>query len=80
MLSKESAQSQPAGIVCTLSVLCLLHQTHTRYADEPLTQQALDKRCEMWLDRMFGQRLDFAIENSLPVCLEDGIIKRDSEV
>ena len=47
---------------------------------EPLTQEALDKRCEIWLDRIFGQKLDFAIENSLPVCLEDGIIKRDSQV
>lgn len=50
------------------------------HAGEPLTQEALDKRCEIWLDRIFGQKLDFAIENSLPVCLEDGIIKRDSEV
>ena len=45
-----------------------------------MTQDGLDKRCEMWLERIFGLRLDFAIENSLPVCLEDGVIERDADV
>ena len=45
-----------------------------------MSQEALDKRCEIWLDRVFGLKLDFAIENSLPVCLEDGVIERDSQV
>ncbi len=49
-------------------------------AGEPVTQEALDKRCEIWLDRVFGLKLDFAIENSLPVCLEDGVITRDNQV
>ncbi len=49
-------------------------------AGEPVTQEALDKRCEIWLDRVFGLKLDFAIENSLPVCLEDGVITRDIQV
>lgn len=43
-------------------------------------QDALDKRCEIWLERVFGLKLDFAIENSLPVCLEDGVIKQDGQV
>ncbi len=33
-------------------------------AGEPVTQEALDKRCEIWLDRVFGLKLDFAIEQS----------------
>lgn len=49
-------------------------------AGEPVTQEALDKQCEIWLDRVFGLKLDFAIENSLPVCLEDGVITRDNQV
>jgi len=47
---------------------------------EPVGQDALDKRCEIWLERVFGLKLDFAIENSLPVCLEDGVIKQDGQV
>ena len=49
-------------------------------AGEPVTQQGLDTRCELWLDQVFGLKLDFAIENSLPVCLEDGVIERDAQV
>lgn len=45
-----------------------------------MTQQGLDTRCELWLDQVFGLKLDFAIENSLPVCLEDGVIERDAQV
>lgn len=47
---------------------------------EAVTQQGLDTRCELWLDQVFGLKLDFAIENSLPVCLEDGVIERDAQV
>lgn len=49
-------------------------------AGEAVTQQGLDTRCELWLDQVFGLKLDFAIENSLPVCLEDGVIERDAQV
>lgn len=49
-------------------------------AGQAVTQQGLDTRCELWLDQVFGLKLDFAIENSLPVCLEDGVIERDAQV
>ena len=52
----------------------------TYAAGEPVSQDGLDKRCELWLERVFGLRLDFAIENSLPVCLEDGVIERNGQV
>ena len=53
---------------------------HLGCIGEPVTQQGLDTRCELWLDQVFGLKLDFAIENSLPVCLEDGVIERDAQV
>ena len=83
----DAASLQPSQIsveICVdtnVAVLPILANiAPLMHAGESMTQEALDKRCEIWLDRMFGQRLDFAIENSLPVCLEDGIIKRDSQV
>ena len=77
---------------CTLAFVCMIPDTDIRSCQvllmftffastgEAVTQDGLDKRCEMWLERIFGLRLDFAIENSLPVCLEDGVIERDDQV
>lgn len=85
-LYEKSADSQE-GVLHT--VLNQMSDQHTKeviiaYAvlllrGEAVTQDGLDKRCEMWLERIFGLRLDFAIENSLPVCLEDGVIERDDQ-
>ncbi|DBA68162.1 TPA: hypothetical protein ACH3X2_013916 [Trebouxia sp. C0005] len=85
-LYEKTADSQE-GVLHT--VLNQMSDQHTKevilaYAvllirGEPVTQEALDKRCEIWLDRVFGLKLDFAIENSLPVCLEDGVITRDNQ-
>ena len=69
--------------MCALLTLCsgaCIRQAASASAGEAVTQDGLDKRCEMWLERIFGLRLDFAIENSLPVCLEDGVIERDDQV
>lgn len=83
----EKAADSQEGVLHT--VLNQMSDQHTKevilaYAvllirGEPVTQEALDKRCEIWLDRVFGLKLDFAIENSLPVCLEDGVITRDNQ-
>lgn len=83
----EKAADSQEGVLN--SVLSQMADQHTKevilaYAvlllrGEPVTQQGLDTRCELWLDQVFGLKLDFAIENSLPVCLEDGVIERDAQ-
>jgi hypothetical protein len=49
-------------------------------AGVPLSQQELDKECEEYLYKHFGEKLDFAIENSLPFLLEDGLISDTADV
>ncbi|CAL8464423.1 g3958 [Coccomyxa elongata] len=44
-----------------------------------LTQQELDEECEAHLQQRYGESLDFAIENSLPFLLRDGLITRNAQ-
>ena len=48
-------------------------------AGTPLSQADLDGACERHLRERFGERRDFAIENSLPTLLQDGLIGRDAQ-
>ncbi len=43
------------------------------YTGKSMTQDALDAKCEKFLHRAFGLRLDFKIENSLPSLIEWGL-------
>ncbi len=43
-----------------------------------LTQRELDEECEAHLQQRYGESLDFAIENSLPFLLRDGLITRNA--
>lgn len=45
-----------------------------------LTQRQLDEKCENYLKSSFGEAVDFALENSLPLLLEDGLINKDAQV
>lgn len=45
-----------------------------------MTQPELDRRCENYLKGTFQEAVDFALENSLPLLMEDGLIRRDAEV
>ena len=49
-------------------------------AGEPITQSQLDRRCEDYLKSNFKEAVDFALENSLPLLLEDGLISKDAQV
>jgi hypothetical protein len=40
----------------------------------PMTKAELDERCEKYLEDRFGEKIDFAIENTLPSLLQDGLI------
>jgi hypothetical protein len=42
---------------------------------DAMSRAELDQRCEVWLENTFGLKLDFAIEDSLPVLMEDGLIQ-----
>ena len=57
-----------------LKMVCLLH------AGVPLTQRQLDDACEAHLQQRFGEKLDFAVENSLPFLIHDGLIKETGDV
>lgn len=50
------------------------------FAGVPLTQRQLDDACEAHLQQRFGEKLDFAIENSLPFLVHDGLIKETEDV
>lgn len=50
------------------------------FAGEPLTQHQLDRLCEKNLKQIFGEAVDFALENSLPVLIEYGLVKQDTQV
>ncbi|KAK9905089.1 hypothetical protein WJX75_009516 [Coccomyxa subellipsoidea] len=41
-----------------------------------MSQRELDEECEAHLQQRYGESLDFAIENSLPFLLRDGLISR----
>ncbi|KAK9827868.1 hypothetical protein WJX74_006810 [Apatococcus lobatus] len=43
------------------------------------TEQELDQKCEMYLERHFRCKLDFALENTLPSLMKDGLIRRDHQ-
>jgi hypothetical protein len=45
-----------------------------------MSQAELDGACERHLAERFGERRDFAIENSLPTLLQDGLISRGAQV
>lgn len=49
-------------------------------AGVPLTQRQLDDACEAHLQQRFGEKLDFAVENSLPFLIHDGLIKETGDV
>ncbi len=49
-------------------------------AGVPLTQRQLDDACEAHLQQRFGEKLDFAVENSLPFLIHDGLIRETSDV
>lgn len=49
-------------------------------AGQGFTEQELDQKCEMYLDRHFRCKLDFALENTLPALMKDGLIRRDHQV
>ena len=49
-------------------------------AGSGLTEDELDRKCEMYLDRHFRAKLDFALENTLPGLISDGLIQRDHQV
>ena len=49
-------------------------------AGAPLTQRQLDDACEAHLQQRFGEKLDFAVENSLPFLLHDGLVKETGDV
>lgn len=49
------------------------------FAGKPVTAKELDERCEAYLKEHFGEAVDFALEKSLPVLIEDGLITRDAE-
>lgn len=46
---------------------------------EPITQSQLDRTCEDYLKTNFKEAVDFALENSLPLLLEDGLISKDAQ-
>lgn len=46
----------------------------------PLTQGQLDDACEAHLQQRFGEKLDFAVENSLPFLIHDGLVKETGDV
>ena len=49
-------------------------------AGAPLTQRQLDDACEAHLQQRFGEKLDFAVENSLPFIIHDGLVKETGDV
>lgn len=50
------------------------------FAERPMTQKQLDKRCEDFLQFGFDEKVDFALENSLPTLCEDGLVTKDNQV
>ena len=57
-----------------------LSSTSCVHAGVPLTQRQLDDACEAHLQQRFGEKLDFAVENSLPFLIHDGLIRETSDV
>ena len=43
-----------------------------------LSRSELDGAIERYLDRTFGESVDFALENSLPFLLKDGLVRVES--
>ncbi len=67
----------PPGI--EFSLLVILSQRFHFPAGRALSQQELDEECEAFLQQRYGESLDFAIENSLPFLLRDGLISRNAQ-
>jgi hypothetical protein len=44
-----------------------------------MTKEELDAECETYLEKRFGEKVDFAIECSLPGLLADGLIQQAGE-
>ena len=49
-------------------------------AGQALSQAELDGACEQYLRVRLGEQRDFAIENSLPTLLADGLIAKTAQV
>lgn len=49
-------------------------------AGAPLTRRQLDDACEAHLQQRFGEKLDFAVENSLPFLIHDGLVQETADV
>ena len=49
-------------------------------AGQGQTEDELDRKCELYLDRHFRAKLDFALESTLPDLIKDGLIHRDHQV
>lgn len=45
-----------------------------------MTEEQLDARCEAYLETRFGLGIDFAIAHSLVSLLDDGVVRKDSQV
>lgn len=45
-----------------------------------MTEEQLDARCEVYLESRFGVGIDFAIAQSLVSLIDDGVVRKDSQV
>lgn len=45
-----------------------------------MSHDELDAACEEYLNRTYGEQVDFAIERSLPELLRDGMVQEDGQV
>ena len=61
-------------------VLGIGSQAARARAGAPLTQRQLDDACEAHLQQRFGEKLDFAVENSLPFLLHDVLVQETADV
>ena len=57
-----------------------LYSASLTHAGVPLSQRQLDDACEAHLQQRFGEKLDFAVENSLPFLIHDGLIRETGDV
>lgn len=46
---------------------------------KPLSKSELDGAIERYLERTFGESVDFALENSLPFLVKDGLVQLSSD-
>ncbi|KAK9809543.1 hypothetical protein WJX73_000179 [Symbiochloris irregularis] len=49
------------------------------FSGKSMTHRELDDECEAYLMNSFNERVDFAIERSLPELLEDGLVTEDDK-